>query len=563
MSNSNYIKKQSGDALCGLYALNHLFNKEKFVKLDNGESLYINSENKKVEKNGDDIKINMTYFCTQHKNDSGEMTKCSENNEWYTDQQMIEAIKAVGHFAYDELVTTQMADKSTITDEILQKFVEKYYNNDNCIGVLINQGSATSKGIHWTCIKKKSSKCKDAQGMYINSIGPTEECIKDLTEYLKSNKTNHKAYLPVFTKNPSLSLPSSLSGNADDIYKRMSRIIVDYQSCLEGQSDKSIIKNCIVEKCKKYKDNKEFRTYLNKTHTQNEFCKSIYDIMNNITDDEKIKKINIDGLDSNNKKGINHLPDYKLALEVATGSIGAAAAVAAAASGTVAAAALQPQPQQPMPSVRPPSEFTTIQLGPRTYNLPTGKGDIEFRKELFAALAANRTTENYKAALGHLYADEIAILQDTGFIKESFLVKYADDIPTFFEALPECTTDTAVMLNKQCSKSYFLIYALLHSAAQEVVGSNAGTPMSDVELLQQQALLSSVKPGDSELRKFILNLLRIRTPGYDVRSLLPKPTAPPLSVLGKPPTKQPSTKLPAKSINRQDLIKDLFTLYLQ
>ena len=219
--------------------------------------------------------------------------------------------------------------------------------------------------------------------------------------------------------------------------------------------------------------------------------------------------------------------------------------------------------KMPVPSVRPPSEFTTIQLGPRTYNLPTGKGDIEFRKELFAALAANRTTENYKAVLGHLYADEIAILQDTGFIKESFLVKYADDIPTFFEALPECTTDTAVMLNKQCSKSYFLIYALLHSAAQEAVGSDAGTPMSDVELLQQQALLSSVKPGDSELRKFILNLLRIRTPGYDVRSLLPKPTAPPLSVLGKPPTKQPPAKPPAKSINRQELIKDLFTLYLQ
>jgi hypothetical protein len=196
-----------------------------------------------------------------------------------------------------------------------------------------------------------------------------------------------------------------------------------------------------------------------------------------------------------------------------------------------------------MPTKRPPSTFTTVQLGAKTYNLPTGKEDNEFRRDLFATLAASQTpSETYKAVLSHLTEDERAILQDTGFIKESFLIKYADRMASFFEALPDCNTDTSVMLNQKCFTSYFLIFALLHSAAQEMGDAFAiGKPIPDLELMKQEAVLSAVQPGDSMLRKFVLNLIRIRTPGHDLQSL----------VLRKKETKNA----------KDSAIEEIFTLY--
>jgi hypothetical protein len=156
-------------------------------------------------------------------------------------------------------------------------------------------------------------------------------------------------------------------------------------------------------------------------------------------------------------------------------------------------------------------------LGPNTYNLPVGASDDEYRSQVFARLKAVPTEYDYLIVL--LTEDEQAILRDTGFIKRQFLIDHAQYMADFFKALPNCTTETSVMLNKQCDTSYFLIFALLHSAAQEASEQMLqGKFVRDDELLRKDAALSffqkRLEPGKEPdgIRKLVLKLIKLKNP---------------------------------------------------
>lgn len=188
-----------------------------------------------------------------------------------------------------------------------------------------------------------------------------------------------------------------------------------------------------------------------------------------------------------------------------------------------------------------PSEFTTVTLGSKSYSLPIDTLYGTYRTDLFTAYAPAETTLTHEQVLNGLHPDERVILRDTGFDEPSFLKRYAIDMPKFFEALPKCTTDTSVMLHRECDASYFLIFALLHQKAQEAA-KPTGKPLTDLELLQKQAVLSSIrtKPKDQAIRNLVGKLIRIHTPGRGLGG-----------VFGKPPT------------NTDKDILEFFTLYMK
>lgn len=161
-----------------------------------------------------------------------------------------------------------------------------------------------------------------------------------------------------------------------------------------------------------------------------------------------------------------------------------------------------------------PSEFTTVTLGTKSYSLPIDKPYVTYRTDLFNAYAPAESKLTHEQVLNGLCQDERAILRDTGFDEPAFLKEYATELPKFFEALPKCTTDTSVILHRECDTSYFLIFALLHKKAQETA-KPTGKPMKDLELLQKHAVLASISanPGDQKLRNLVQHLIRIRAPG--------------------------------------------------
>jgi hypothetical protein len=185
-----------------------------------------------------------------------------------------------------------------------------------------------------------------------------------------------------------------------------------------------------------------------------------------------------------------------------------------------AAAAKQPQPPGPVPpfpGARPPSTFETIHLGTNSYVIPVGASDDQYRTQVFARLKV--VPAEYDKLIALLTEDERAILRDMGFLKQSFLIDYAQYMADFFKALPQCTTETSVMLHRQCDTSYFLIFALLHSAAQEAsTQMEQGKFVGDDELLRKGAALSLFKkrlePGKEPdgIRKLVLKLIKLKNP---------------------------------------------------
>lgn len=174
-------------------------------------------------------------------------------------------------------------------------------------------------------------------------------------------------------------------------------------------------------------------------------------------------------------------------------------------------------PPPPFPGDRPPSTFETVTLGPKSYNLPVEASDDEYRNQVFARLKAVPT--EYEQLIAKLTSDEQAVLRDTGFIKQQFLIDHAEYMADFFKALPNCNTETSVMLHKQCDKSYFLIFALLHSAAQEAGEQMAEEKfVGDEELMRKGAAVSffqkRLEPGEEPdtVRKLALQLIRLKNP---------------------------------------------------
>ncbi len=63
----------------------------------------------------------------------------------------------------------------------------------------------------------------------------------------------------------------------------------------------------------------------------------------------------------------------------------------------------------------------------------------------------------------YLKQEEIKILKALGFDRD-LLGKLGDYLPEFFDSLPSCSTDTAMLLKKDCETAYFVLWSVMFAA---------------------------------------------------------------------------------------------------
>jgi hypothetical protein len=97
-----------------------------------------------------------------------------------------------------------------------------------------------------------------------------------------------------------------------------------------------------------------------------------------------------------------------------------------------------------------------------------------------------------------LTADEKAILAAVG-IDEPVQESLKAYLPTFFDVLPDCQTDSSLYLNKKCDVPYFVLWSTKFAERQSAMdrlkeNKEKTNTMSDYDMVIHKAVISEMKP---------------------------------------------------------------------
>ena len=127
----------------------------------------------------------------------------------------------------------------------------------------------------------------------------------------------------------------------------------------------------------------------------------------------------------------------------------------------------------------------TVRIGNKSFTYPNTPED-QARRELYFK-------HNSDASL---LPEEKAVLMQFN-IDPEIEYKLAGSLADFFKQLPECQTDTAMYLKKNCEIPHYVLWsAMLHrrTAAAQAVKACPTAP-SDFDVLKTQAIVASLTPA--------------------------------------------------------------------
>ncbi len=239
---------------------------------------------------------------------------------------------------------------------------------------------------------------------------------------------------------------------------------------------------------------------------------------------------------------------------------------AASAAPTEPPAASAQPPEEKKPTKAGPGEIA-IRLGEKSYSLKITDAYQAERERIFKEIVSADTPEKLQELFEQLDTEDGRILTDVGFTRlfeeRPFYQQYAVQMGDFFKYLPDCTTETEVMLRRQCTTSYYLIYSLLHLAAQEGQKElKKEGAMNEVPLAMTDAAITDLtKVGDypDEVSEFLLKVatLYIAKPGASAPPGGPSTGPLPLQL---PPGSKPGAPAgPSTTLSDED-ITPLFEL---
>ncbi len=185
--------------------------------------------------------------------------------------------------------------------------------------------------------------------------------------------------------------------------------------------------------------------------------------------------------------------------------------------------------------------FTTVEVAGTSLVFPTSYEDEERRTRIFAALQkayAALLTETkeqdekegkqgqeqqgqqggatVQSLLAELKPAEKQVLAMFG-MEDAFVAQHAEHMAEFLNSFPSCTTDTSLMLNRQCEKAYFLMWSLLYRR-QQLPATQAMSPL-------QQAMNTSLVRGlgalhaDNKLTEPVESVGSPGTPAENIEEL--------------------------------------------
>jgi hypothetical protein len=111
----------------------------------------------------------------------------------------------------------------------------------------------------------------------------------------------------------------------------------------------------------------------------------------------------------------------------------------------------------------------------------------------------------FKGSGGNLTPQEKSLLLSIGIdvILENSLKPYLAD---FFSSLQTCSSDTNLILSKDCETAYFVLWsALFHNRAETTrrMAVDSGGVIDDLDLAQDSALITGLKPKPKKVIKEI------------------------------------------------------------
>ena len=127
---------------------------------------------------------------------------------------------------------------------------------------------------------------------------------------------------------------------------------------------------------------------------------------------------------------------------------------------------------------------TVIQIYGKSFNIGFSDEDNERRKKFFQGDG------------GSLTAEERSLLLSIGIdtTLENSLKPY---LATFFTSLQMCSSDTSLILSRNCETAYFVLWsAMFHNRAQieSRLKKNEGGIIDDLELAEDGAFIEGVRP---------------------------------------------------------------------
>lgn len=180
--------------------------------------------------------------------------------------------------------------------------------------------------------------------------------------------------------------------------------------------------------------------------------------------------------------------------------------------------------------------MSVITLGHESFTVPTSKQDSLRRQQYF------------RTGSGSLTKEEEAILEALG-IDESMQQSLRPYMSDFFDALPDCSSDTSLILNKKCEVPYYVIWSTQFAnrqALMERIATDPHTTRPDYENAHDYSVLQELKPHTSSSYDSVFTL--IVSASAPAKTTTPTPTLPTPAPLPSPSTADiPTPNIPAQN----------------
>lgn len=117
--------------------------------------------------------------------------------------------------------------------------------------------------------------------------------------------------------------------------------------------------------------------------------------------------------------------------------------------------------------------FANVTLAGKTFQIPATAADKDRRKVFFLSkVKENRSYVDYRPSKTSripagvdsrflLKPEEYALLDALG-IQGDRIIELSNELPLFFEVLPECSNDTSMMLKRDCDVAYYVLWSVLY-----------------------------------------------------------------------------------------------------